>query len=162
MENRKNLSGAIHNTAMFLQKEQLTDRTLWARFVDQFRQGIDGENRGWRGEYWGKMMRGGVLVYEYTRDETLYAVLTETVRDMLTVMEPDGRVSAYSRETELDGWDLWCRKYVLLGMEYYLDICRDQKLKTEIVTFLCRLLDYIMDRIGPGKKSITSASRSLP
>ena len=155
----KQLSGCIHKAADFLQKEQLTDRTLWARFVDQFRDGIDGENRGWRGEYWGKMMRGGVLTWEYTRDDTLYAVLTETVRDMLTVAEADGRVSSYSRDTEFDAWDLWCRKYVLLGMEYYLDICRDEALKGQILRFLCRQLDYIMQFIGEGKKPITSASR---
>ena len=107
MEVKKRLSGSIHDTAVFLQKEQLTDRKLWKRFVDQFRNGIDGENRGWRGEYWGKMLRGAVLVYQYTRDEELYAVLTETVRDMLTAVEPDGRVSSYSREREFDGWDLW-------------------------------------------------------
>jgi len=160
MEVRKRMTGAIHETAMFLQKEQLTDRKLWKRFVDQFRNGIDGKNRGWRGEYWGKMIRGGVLVYEYTRDAELYDVLTETVRDMLTVAEPDGRVSSYSRETEFDGWDLWCRKYVLLGTEYYLDICRDENLKAQLVAFLCRQLDYIMEHIGPGKKCITSASRN--
>ena len=156
----KILTGAIHDTAMFLQKEQLSDTRQWKRFVDQFRDGIDGQNRGWRGEYWGKMMRGGVLIWEYTRDETLLAVLTGTVRDMLTVAEADGRVSSYSRETEFDGWDLWCRKYVLLGMEYYLDICPDNSLKEEIVSFLRRCLDYIMAHVGPGKRCITSVSRN--
>ena len=159
MDNKKTLTGAIHNAAMFLQKEQLLDSMLWKRFVDQFRSGIDGENRGWRGEYWGKMIRGGALVYEYTRDERLHDTLTETVRDMLTVAEPDGRVSSYSRETEFDAWDLWCRKYVLLGMEYYLDICREEALKEQILHFLCRQLDYIMAHIGPEKKRITAASR---
>ena len=160
MEVKKRLSGSIHDTAVFLQKEQLTDRKLWKRFVDQFRNGIDGENRGWRGEYWGKMIRGAVLVYQYTGDGELYESLTETVRDMLTAAEPDGRVSSYSREREFDGWDLWCRKYVLLGTEYYLEICRDENLKAQLLAFLCRQLDYIMEHIGPGKKCITSASRN--
>ena len=103
---------------MFLQREQLADTVRWKRFVDQFRDGIDAQNRGWRGEYWGKMMRGAVLVYEYSRDEALYNTLIDTVLDMLTVADPDGRVSSYNREGEFDAWDLWCRKYVLLGMEY--------------------------------------------
>ena len=60
-------------------------------------------------------MRGGVLTWEYTLDAELYDVLTETVWDMLTVADSDGRVSTYSRETEFGAWDLWCRKYVLLG-----------------------------------------------
>lgn len=157
---RKAFSGCTQLAAEFLQREQLTDTVQWQRFADQFRQGIDGSNRGWRGEYWGKMMRGAVLVYEYTREDALYEILTQSVKDMLTVAEPDGRVSSYSRETEFDAWDLWCRKYVLLGMEYYLDICREEALKAQILTFLCRHLDYIMAHIGEGKKCITRASRA--
>lgn len=157
---RKDLTGCIHAAAMFLQKEQLSDPTLWKRFVDQYRLQVDGLNRGWRGEYWGKMLRGAVLVYEYTRDNRLFAILTDTVRDMLTVAEPDGRVSSYSRDTEFDGWDIWGRKYVLLGMEYYLEICADEALREQILSFLCRQLEYIMARIGEGKKRITSASRN--
>ena len=58
------LQGIVDNTARFLQKEQLCDRKLWAKFVDLYRSQPDGENQGWRGEYWGKMRRGGALVYE--------------------------------------------------------------------------------------------------
>lgn len=49
---------------------------LWAKFVDQYRirQESDG---GWRGEFWEKMMRGGVLLYQYRKDERFFAVLTE-------------------------------------------------------------------------------------
>ena len=153
------LTGLIQNAVAFLEEYQLLDRSLWARFVDQFRDGIDAENRGWRGEYWGKMMRGGALVYSYTKNPELYSVLTETVEDMLTVADPDGRVSTYVRDGEFNAWDLWCRKYVLLGMEYYLDICKDEKLKERIIPFLCNQLDYIMQHVGEGKKRITACSR---
>ena len=148
--------------ANFLQKEQLTDRILWTKFVDLFRTQPDAENHGWRGEYWGKMMRGGALVYAYTRDEELYDVLTESVRDMLTVAEADGRVSTYPRDCEFDAWDLWCRKYVILACEYYLDICKDEALKADILRFICRAADYIIARIGDGEGQtrITDATRS--
>ena len=150
----------MDKAASLLQREQLCDRALWAKFVNVYRVQPDGENQGWRGEFWGKMMRGGALVYEYTRDGELYSVLTESVKDMMSVAEADGRVSSYSRRTEFDSWDLWSRKYVLLGCEYYLDICRDEVLKEQIVAFLCRAADYIMLHIGPDKKRITQASRS--
>ncbi len=158
----KSLTGCIRDSALFLVNEQLTDQELWVRFVNQFRNGIDATNQGWRGEYWGKMMRGAAMVQETTRDEKLYEVMTATVKDMLTVQEPDGRVSSYSREGEFDSWDLWSRKYVMLGMLYYMQICRDEALKEEIVTFLRALLDYIIAHIGneEGKKKITHASRS--
>ena len=84
--------GLAHQAAQFLQKEQLSNPSLWAKFVDLYRSQPDGENQGWRGEYWGKMMRGGALVYEYTQDPQLYEILTDSVRDMITVAEEDGRV----------------------------------------------------------------------
>ncbi|MBR5545642.1 MAG: glycoside hydrolase family 127 protein [Clostridia bacterium] len=152
--------GLADQAARWLQKEQLTNAEQWAKFVDVYRYQPDAENQGWRGEYWGKMMRGGALIYAYTQDEELYNVLTGTIRDMMTVAEKDGRVSSYAREGEFDSWDLWCRKYVLLGSEYYLDICKDEELKKELTAFLCRCLDYIIAHIGPDKKDINQASRS--
>ena len=154
--------GQAARAAEFFEKEQLLDEALWKDFVDQFREQPDGLNMGWRGEYWGKMMRGGVTVYEYTESEELYRVLTDTVKDMLTVAEEDGRVSSFSRDTEFDAWDIWCRKYVFLGMEYYFEICREESLKTEILKFLIRAADYVLEKIGhgEGKKEITAASRS--
>ena len=152
--------GLANEAALFLQEYHLKNAEQWKKFVDIYRSQPDGENQGWRGEFWGKMMRGACLVYEYTRDEELYDILTGSVRDMLTVAEPDGRVSSYTRDKEFDSWDLWGRKYVILACEYYLDICKDGELRKEIITFISRCADYIILHIGEGKKSITSASRS--
>ena len=153
-------TGIAHNTAMFLQKEQLSDPSLWAKFVDVYRSQPDGNNNGWRGEYWGKMMRGACLVYEYTQDEKLYSTLTDSVKDMMTVADTDGRVSSFPRDNEFIAWDMWCRKYVILACEYYIDICRDGALKSEIIQFISRATDYIIFRIGngDGQKNINKAS----
>ena len=118
--NSTKFNGLANNAALFFQKEQLTDTVLWKRFVDVYRTQPDGENGGWRGEYFGKMLRGGCLVYEYTRDEQLYDVLCNAVEDMLTVADSDGRVSSFPRDNELTGWDRWCRKYVILSLEYFI------------------------------------------
>ena len=155
----KHFYGISNDTALFLQKEHLCKSEQWRKFVDIYRAKPDGENQGWRGEFWGKMMRGAALVCEYTQDEALYNVLCDTVRDMMSTAEPDGRVSSYSRDTEFDSWDLWGRKYVILGCEYFLDICRDESFKNEIVTFISRCADYILAHIGV-EKEITRASRS--
>ena len=146
----------------FMEERQLNQPAQWRKFVDVYRTQPDQDNAGWRGEYWGKMMRGGALVYAYSHNEEIYKVLTETVKDMLTVAEQDGRVSTYKRNGEFDAWDIWCRKYVLLGMEYYLDICKDTGLKERIINFLRGALDYIMAKVGKGagQIEITDASRS--
>lgn len=154
--------GVVDGAAQFLQKNQLKDRALWKKFVDVFVTRPDADNQGWRGEFWGKMMRGGVLVYQYTNDAELYEVLSETVADMLCTADGDGRVSSYVREKEFDAWDIWCRKYVILACEYYLDICKDEQFKNRIITFICRAADHILEHIGngEGQKQITDASRS--
>ena len=148
---RLHTEGIANKAIEFTQAEQLKDRVLWKKFVDVFRSHPDAKTGGWCGEFWGKMMRGGSLVYEYSQDCELYDILTESVKDMLTTAEDDGRVSTYDRQNEFISWDLWCRKYVILGLEYYLDICKDEALKAEIITFICRCADYIILHIGDGE-----------
>ena len=156
-------SGMLADAIAFIKREQLMDAELWKLFVNQFRRGdVDDENRGWRCEYWGKMMRGGCMVYACAPDEELFAVLTDTVEDMLTTQDAAGRFSTYSKAKELDGWDLWGRKYILLGMEHYLEICRDEGLAKRITSALIRHADAILATVGPadeGKKEILEASR---
>ena len=140
---------------------QLLRPELWRRFVQQFRQDADFD-AGWKGEYWGKMMRGACFTWAYTRDSALYAILTQTVADMMASADASGRISSYGADHEFDGWDLWCRKYVLLGMQYYLEICTDAAFGAQIVDSMRRQLDYIIAHIGPeaGKKPITAATRN--
>ena len=75
--------GEIGKYARFIEAFQLLNPTLWKRFVDQFRLQPDAADRGWRGEYWGKMMRGACFAYSCTRNPELYQTLTDTVWDML-------------------------------------------------------------------------------
>ncbi len=155
--------GIIGKTARFIEEFQLLDTDNWTRFVEQFRVRTDSENRGWRGEYWGKMMRGAAFAYSLTKNPELYRVMTETVRDMLTAQDELGRISSYTVEAEFAGWDIWCRKYVLLGMQYYAELCTDEALKAEIVESMCRQADYLISKLGPendGKMPITHASNA--
>lgn len=156
------LRGLADWAARFLQDYSMKEPDLWARFVEVFRVQQDGINQGWRGEFWGKMMRGASMIYAYTQDPELYEILTASVKDLMTAAEEDGRISSYTRETEFDSWDLWSRKYIMLASEYYLEICKDEALKKEIITFISRCADYIIAHIGEGegKKDITTASRS--
>ena len=143
----------------YVEKAQLLDEDLWALFVKQYREQNDKDN-GWRGEYWGKMMRGAVLTYTCTGNEKVYVCMEKTVRDLFSVQEADGRISSYPREKEFNGWDMWCRKYVLLGNLYFYDICKDEGLKAEILKVLSAHLDYIVAHIGgtDDKKSIFATS----
>jgi len=153
--------GFVDDVFSFVEDSQLLRADLWSRFVQQFREDADYEG-GWRGEYWGKMMRGASLVYRYTKNEKLYDLLVETVKDMMASADENGRISSYAVNHEFDAWDLWCRKYVVLGMEYFLEICKDEKLKEDIINSMCAQVDYIISKIGKkedGKKEIATATR---
>ena len=139
-----------------IRRIQLLDRNLWKLLVDQFRDGTtDNERRTWKGEYWGKIMRGACFVYEASPkdspDDELYAVLEDTVRDLLTTQDEFGRFSTYSVDCEFTGWDIWDRKYVMLGLLYFLPICRDEGLYENIVSALCAHADYMLERLGRGE-----------
>ena len=155
--------GVLKNAIRWIEKKQLMDRDLWKLFVEQFRKGnADDHNRGWRCEYWGKMMRGACMVYQCAPNDELYHVIEETVLDMLTTQDQHGRFATYSVEKELDGWDLWGRKYIFLGMQHFLEICSDKALYQQVLAALEKHAEAIMKRVGPeaeGKKEILKASR---
>jgi len=153
--------GFVKEALDFIEEFQLLDKEHWKRFVQQFTKDSD-YDAAWRGEYWGKMMRGACLVYSCTKNEELYKVLSQTVSDMLECSDEYGRISTYAVNHEFDGWDMWCRKYVLLGMQYFLEICTDTDLKCRIIESMCKQVDYIIGKIGKqedGKLPITMATR---
>ena len=148
------VSGVQREYLDFITRTQLLDASLWRHFTDVFLTKADVADRGWRGEYWGKMMRGGCLVYRCTADPALYDTLLRAVLSLLDAAEPDGRISTYTREAECSGWDVWCRKYVLTGMLHFCDICPDDALKTRILDAMERHLDCLLRRVGPGPEQI--------
>ncbi len=152
------LNGIADKNARFVEHKQLMDREYWRLFVDQFKRPSDDADNGWRCEYFGKMMRGASVTYAYTGNEELYSILTEAARDMLSAQDSLGRFSSYSLDKEFYGWDMWGRKYVLLGFLAYCDICRDSRLKADIMSSLTRHLDYIVAHIGKGKKELGTTS----
>lgn len=151
--------GVVDSTFKFVENVQLLKPELWERFVRQFRDRSDTDG-GWRGEYWGKMMRGASLVYSYTQNTELYNILKKSVEDMINSADENGRISSYSTTNEFNSWDMWCRKYVLLGLQYFLEICEDNELKSRIIDSMKHQVDYIIEKIGDteGKKPITSTS----
>lgn len=149
-----NYTGEYDRAARFVEEHQVMNPALWTTFVEQFRVQLDAEDGGWRGEYYGKMMRGACWIYKYTKNEKLYRTLDATVRYLLSCQEENGRISSYKQEGEFGYWDMWCRKYVMLGSQYFYEICKDEEFKAEIITKLNRHLDYIIDHIGEGEGQI--------
>lgn len=143
--------GYVGEMIKFPIENQFLSDDLWQLVVNQFRLAPDSDTNGWRGEFWGKLMRGASLTYRATASAKLYAEITKSVKDMLTTAQKNGRFSTYSIEKEFNGWDMWSRKYVMLGFLYYLEICKSEALKKKIVRALKRHADYIMKKVGEGR-----------
>ena len=151
-------SGVYREYLDFTLNRQLLSPETWADFVRVYTADSDDGDRGWRNEYWGKMMRGACLCYRATGNEALYALLRDAVGGLLQTQRPDGRISTYSASCQLSGWDLWGRKYVMTGLLHFLELCKESGLRGEIVSALIRHADAILDTVGPGKVNITETS----
>ena len=156
----RNYRGIADGIIRLVEREQLKDRKLWKLADGQFAGTPDDADHGWRGEYWGKLMRGACMTWEYTKDEELYGILQESVLRLLETQDPEGRISTYSKEEEFTGWDIWCRKYVLLGLIHFYGICKEEELREQVLQAAGKQLDYVIAHIGEGKgkKKITLAS----
>ena len=111
--------GIVEKALFFVLENQLLNRSLWKSFVNVFKTKEDSDDLRWRCEYWGKMMRGACLCYQYCGDKNLYETLEETVKDLLTTQDQWGRFSTYTIEKEFQSWDMWGRKYVLTALEHF-------------------------------------------
>ncbi|HPP68555.1 MAG TPA: glycoside hydrolase family 127 protein [Clostridiales bacterium] len=157
---KMSFDGRFFEALKFIEDFQLLDEKLWTVFVKLFETNPDDKDLGWRSEFWGKMMRGAALVYRYTKNERLFEIMEKSVRNLLTTADSLGRITTYSIEKEFRQWDIWGRKYVLLGLEYFLEICADEKLKDGIISSMRRQADYIISKVGnsEGKIPITHTS----
>ena len=152
--------GVVQATVEHALNTPLKDRALWNQFVEVFRIKADEADAGWRGEFWGKTMRGGCMVYEYTADEELYEILKESVLNLLSVADERGAFTSY--QTEFRGWDMWSRKYVLTAMQHFYAVCKEEELKNALLTAMKKHADCIIEGVGEreGQISIVKTSGS--
>ena len=146
------IKGYVGKAIDLIVKKQYYDKSLWKVTAEQFKLLSDAENCDWRGEYWGKLMRGACMTYRATNDKKLYSILTESVKYMLGFQDEKGRFSTYSVQNEFCWFDIWCRKYAMLGLISYYGICKNERLKKRVLHAVCRHADYIVKKIGKGRK----------
>ena len=157
-ENQYSYVGLTHDLISFIEEFQLLNEQMWDYFIAEFADPNDHTNGGWRGEYWGKTMRGACVVYQYTQNEALYAQLEKAMIGLLETQDEFGRISTYAKDEEFRCWDMWSRKYVLLGSLHFIDICKNDALKAKITDAMKSHLDYILSKIGEGKMNISDTS----
>lgn len=104
------------------------DHRVWGLdpepLVDVLRNHNDTNN--WRGEYWGKWYTAAVLAYAYEPTAAHRAQLEKVAREVIDIQQPDGYLGPYQKNDHLKVWDIWCRKYVLLGLIAAYDLTGDK------------------------------------
>jgi DUF1680 family protein len=110
------------------------------------------EDKLWRCEFWGKWFTSGALAYRYEADPALRSVLEGSVRDLLVTQTPDGGITSYKPSAELSNWDVWGRKYTLLGLLAWHELSGDPK----ALEAARRHADRVLQQVGFGKTDIVT------
>ncbi len=118
------------------------------------------ETRLWQTEFWGKWILSAIAAYEYTLDPELFTIIRNAVDGLLATQTADGYIGNYSPDAQLQNWDIWGRKYTLLGLLAYYDISGDKRALEASV----KLADHMLLQVGPGKVDIvkTGNYRGMP
>lgn len=116
------------------------------RLVKPYRNRNDGPD-GFRGEFWGKWFTSLVLAYTYRPSPEIKAKLDEAARKMMETQTADGCISTYPYPEQHGMWDVWSRKYALLGLVQYYEVTGDKA----ALDAAGRMLDHFCTQVGPGK-----------
>jgi len=108
------------------------------------------ERQLWRCEFWGKWFTSAAAAYQYTKDKQLRSIVDKAVAELLATQNPNGYIGTYQDDAHLQGWDVWGRKYVLLGLLDYYDITSDR----DTLSAAVRQADFLLSEVGPGKADI--------
>ncbi len=131
--------------------ESLNNRIL-AQDVDRLIEPFKPENRTethfWQSEFWGKWFTSAVLAYKYDPDPRLKKVLDRAVTGLLATQTPDGYIGNYAKDHRLEQWDIWGRKYCMLGLLAYYDLTKDGKALTGAARIADNLIDDISKKGG--------------
>ena len=76
--------------------------------------------------------------------------MNQAVIDLLKTQLPNGYIGNYPPVNQLTNWDIWGRKYTLLGLLRYHDILENK----EALKSARQLADHLLTQLGPGKTNI--------
>jgi len=106
------------------------------------------ENSGhWRCEYWGKWFKSAALGYAYQPTPEHRAMLDRGVKELLATQTPDGYIGTYKDDKHLGIWDVWGRKYTLLGLIADYDV----RGNPASLAAARRVADHLLQEAPPGK-----------
>lgn len=146
-QNQLKLGGHVgEQTDLIIEKSVLAQD--YDYLVEPFR--YKNETHLWQMEFWGKWMLGAVAAWEYTHNQELMRHMSESVKSIIKTQLPNGYIGNYSNQAQLTNWDIWGRKYVLLGLLRYHDITNDN----DALIAARKSADYLISQVGKNKTNI--------
>jgi len=148
-------AGAIHIGGRLGERlDQCIENRVLAQpiepLVKPYRDKREEGSKDWRCEYWGKWFTSLALADAYRPTAKSKAKLDDAEHALLETAASDGYLGTRQPEYRLEGWDVWGRKYALLGLLAYYDRTGDGS----ALVAAGRHLDTLMAQTGPGKINI--------
>ena len=101
-------------------------------------------DNGWRCEFWGKVIRSAILTNYWLKDAELARKIRGGIDAILEAQTPDGCISSYPVEKQCTGWDVWGRKYVLMGLMRY---CEYVEMDPRVLDAAVRMTDQLFAQL---------------
>lgn len=111
------------------------------RLVEPFKNRT--ETSCWQSEFWGKWFTSAVLAYRYKPEPQLKAILDKAVDGLISTQSADGYIGNYADDKHLAAWDIWGRKYCMLGLLSYYDLTGEKK----SLNAASRIADHLMKEL---------------
>jgi DUF1680 family protein len=103
----------------------------------------------WRSEFWGKWITSAIAAWRYHPDPQLRAAIEQAVAGLIATQTADGYIGAYPDGGHLQRWDIWGRKYTLLGLLAWHEASGDEA----ALAAARREADFLLSEVGPGRAS---------
>lgn len=133
------LNGAINNRVLAQDVDRL---------ITPFKQENRTETRMWQSEFWGKWFTSAVLAYKYHPEPKLKKVLDDAANALVATQSADGYIGNYAPGKRLQQWDIWGRKYCMLGLLAYYDLTKNKKMLTSALRVADNLIDDLKRQDG--------------
>ncbi len=124
----------------------------YRHLAEPFRDRNERDGR-WRCEFWGKIVRSAIRSWQACPDADLLALIRQAVEDIMKTQTEDGCISSYPAELQTKDWDIWGRKYVLLGLARYYRVIEPSE---EVLKVMVACLDHLMQQVGPNARNIVN------
>jgi DUF1680 family protein len=100
----------------------------------------------WQSEFWGKWFTSAVLAYRYHPTPGLKLKLDSAVAGLISTQTPDGYIGNYADDKHLQSWDIWGRKYCMLGLLAWYDVTKEKKCLQATRLLADHLIKELTDR----------------